>query len=237
MNKLVYAENYDGMSALAADMMVRIVRDNPRAVVVIATGGSPRLAYRIFCSRAKSEGIDVSGVTFVKLDEWLGLEPTDEATCEFFIRRELLDPLGISEDKFIHFDSLAPDAKAECARFRAEFDALPSVDLVTLGIGKNGHLGLNEPSDQLFTRAHTMELEAKTRTHEMLTHTGVNVTRGITMGLSEIFRGKEIMLLATGGEKAHLKDYLTDDRITTEAPFTLLKLHPGCTCFVDRTAF
>ena len=237
MNKLIYTENYDEMSRLAADMMLRIVRDNPRAVIVIATGGSPKYAYRIFCEKVLAEGIDLSEVTFVKLDEWLGLAPSDEATCEVFIRRELLDPLGIKEEKFIHFNSLAADPEAECESFKKAYAALEQIDLVTLGIGKNGHLGLNEPDTVLFGSAHTMDLDKKTKTHEMLTHADKEVTKGISMGLTEIFRGKEIMLLATGGEKAHLKDYLTNDEITTAVPFTLLKLHAGCTCFVDKTAF
>ena len=237
MNKLIYTESYDEMSRLAADMMLRIVRENPRAALVIATGGSPKSAYRIFCEKVISEKIDISEVTFIKLDEWLGLSPDDEATCEVFIRRELLDPLGVKDEKYIRFDPLAADVEAECERFEKAYAALEQIDLVTLGIGKNGHLGLNEPDTVLFGSAHTMDLDKKTKTHEMLTHAGKEVTRGISMGLGDIFRGKEIMLLATGGEKAHLKDYLTNDEITTAVPFTLLKLHAGCTCFVDKTAF
>lgn len=237
MKKLIYAENYEEMSLLAADMMLRIVRENPRAALVIATGGSPKRAYRIFCERVLAEKIDVSEVTFIKLDEWLGLSPENEATCEFFIRNELLDPLGIKEEKYIRFDSLAADTEAECEKFEKAYAALEQIDLVILGIGKNGHLGLNEPDERLLTNAHTMDLDTKTKTHEMLTHAGAEVTKGISMGLGEIFRGKEIMLLAAGGEKAHLKDYLTNSEITTAVPFTLLKLHSGCTCFVDKTAF
>ncbi|MBQ1954551.1 MAG: 6-phosphogluconolactonase, partial [Clostridia bacterium] len=202
MNKLIYTESYDEMSRLAADMMLRIVRENPRAALVIATGGSPKSAYRIFCEKVISEKIDISEVTFIKLDEWLGLSPDDEATCEVFIRRELLDPLGVKDEKYIRFDPLAADVEAECERFEKAYAALEQIDLVILGIGKNGHLGLNEPDTVLFGSAHTMDLDKKTKTHEMLTHADKEVTKGISMGLTEIFRGKEIMLLATGGEKA-----------------------------------
>ena len=237
MTELIYTRDYAELSQLAADRMYRTVTANPRAVLVLATGGSPQLAYRLFCNQVTRDGVDLSGVTFVKLDEWLGLSADDEATCEIFLRREILEPLGIPEKQFLHFDPEAPDAQAECDRFQAAYDALPQVDLVILGIGKNGHLGLNEPGEHLVCNTHIIPLSQKTKTHEMLTHTSAQVTHGITMGMSDLFRGKEILLLATGGEKAHLLPLLTNQQITTQIPFTLLKLHPNCTCIVDRSSF
>lgn len=237
MTELIYTRDYAELSQLAADRMYRTVKENPRAVLVLATGGSPQLAYRLFCNQVTRDGVDLSGVTFVKLDEWLGLSADDEATCEVFLRREILEPLGIPEKQFLHFDPEALDAQAECDRFQASFDALPQVDLVILGIGKNGHLGLNEPGEHLVSNTHIIPLSQKTKTHEMLTHTSAQVTHGITMGMSDLFQGKEILLLATGGEKAHLLPLLTNQQITTQIPFTLLKLHPNCACIVDRSSF
>ncbi len=237
MTNLIWTRDYDELSQLTAECMYRTVTQNPNAVLVLATGGSPQLAYRLFCKKIIRDGIDLSGVTFVKLDEWLGLSTTDEATCEVFLRRELLDPLDICENQFLHFDPEAPDAQAECERFQAAFDALPQVDLVILGIGKNGHLGLNEPGESLSSNTHIIPLSPKTKTHEMLTHTSSQVTHGITMGMADLFRGKEILLLATGAEKTHLLPLLTDRQITTFVPFTLLKLHPNCNCIIDRSSF
>ena len=237
MTKLIWTQDYLALSNQAADLMYRTVTENPRAVLVLATGGSPQLAYRLFCKKVIANGVYLSGITFVKLDEWLGLSADDEATCEVFLRRELLDPLGVEEAQFLHFDPEAPDAQEECERFQAAYDALPQVDLVILGIGKNGHLGLNEPGECLASSAHIIPLSQKTKTHEMLTHTSAQVTHGITMGMGDLFRGNEILLLATGGEKAHLLPLLTNQQITTQVPFTFLKLHPNCTCLVDRSAF
>ena len=163
MTNLIWTRDYAELSRQTADRMYRTVKENPKAVLVLATGGSPRLAYRLFCEKIIREEVDLSGVTFVKLDEWLGLSATDEATCEVFLRQELLDPLGIGEEQFLHVDPEAPDVQAECARFQAAYDALPQVDLVILGIGKNGHLGLNEPGDSLTCHTHIIPFPKRPR--------------------------------------------------------------------------
>ena len=237
MTELIWTKDYEALSRAAADILFQTVQKNPNAVLVLATGGSPKLAYRLFCEKVLQSNTDISGVTFVKLDEWIGLSADDEATCEVFLQRELIRPLGVAESRFIHFNPEATDSKAECVRFRAAYAALKQVDLVVLGIGKNGHLGLNEPSDNLCGSVHTVTLAEKTKTHEMLTHTEASVTQGITMGLKEIFEGEKVMLLAAGAEKEHLCPYLTDDSISTQVPFTLLKLHRDCVCIADQTAF
>lgn len=237
MTEFVWTQDYAELSQLAAEHMYRTVKQNPRAVLVLATGGSPQLAYRLFCERIRWESIDLSSVTFVKLDEWLGLSTTDEATCEVFLRKELIEPLGIAEQQFLRFDPEAVDSNRECARFQAVYDALPQIDLVILGIGKNGHLGLNEPKEALTCHTHIIPLSQKTKTHEMLTHTGIPVTHGVTMGMGDLFRGNKILLLATGAEKSHLLPWLTNQQISTQVPFTLLKLHRNCVCLADRSAF
>ena len=159
---MTLCENYEGMSRLAADILYQTVTRNPQAVIVLATGHSPLSAYRFFVERVKVEGTDLSGVTFVKLDEWMGLQPDDPATCEYFLRKELLEPLGIREEQFLHFDPTG-DGEAECAGFEKAYRALPSPDLVILGIGKNGHLGLNEPADFLAAGAHVIPWRKRPR--------------------------------------------------------------------------
>lgn len=238
MKKMIcLKDNYKAMSEEAAAVLESVVRKNPAAVIVLATGHSPLLTYRLFVEHVKKTGLDVSGVTFVKLDEWLGLSPADEATCEYFIRKEVLEPLQIREEKYLHFFSQTEDAKAECERVEQAYERLPQVDLVILGIGMNGHLGLNEPGETLSAGAHVIELDEKTKGHEMLSHTKQPVGKGITLGMKNLFRGEEILLLADGKEKEKgLSGYLSNE-ITTQIPVSLLKLHPACRCIVNRESF
>lgn len=230
-------DNYETMSEEAAAVLERVVRKNPAAVIVLATGHSPLLMYRLFVEHVKQTGLDVSGVTFVKLDEWLGLSPEDEATCEYFIRKEVLEPLQIREEKYLHFSSQTEDAQAECERVEQAYERLPRVDLVILGIGMNGHLGLNEPGETLWAGAHVVNLDEKTKSHEMLSHTKHPVGKGITLGMRNLFRGEEILLLADGKEKEKGLSCYLNNEITTQAPVSLLKLHPDCRCIVNRESF
>lgn len=237
MSNIHIKENYEEMSRAAAEMIYSVIEENPYAVIVLATGHSPLLAYRILVKKIKDCGLNTSQVTFVKLDEWMGLDSTDEATCEAFIRREILEPLSVRAEQYIHFIPEAQDINAECERIEALYHALPKVDLVILGIGMNGHLGLNEPDSELIGPVHVIDLDEKTKTHELLSHTKKAVTSGITLGMQNIFRGEQILLLADGKEKEKgLSGYLSSS-ITTQIPVSLLKLHPNCCCIMNKESF
>lgn len=230
-------DNYEEMSKEAAGIIRSVINKNPEAVIVLATGHSPQLAYRILVEELKKDQVDLSRVTFVKLDEWLGLTADDEATCEYFLRKEILGPLHIREEQYLHFCPEAEDENEECGRVQREYDSLSKVDLVILGIGMNGHLGLNEPEDELTGPAHTIGLDDKTRGHELLSHTEHVVTRGVTLGMENLFKGEQILLLADGKEKEMGLEYYLNDQITTRVPVSLLKLHPNCRCIVNRESF
>lgn len=234
---VIYRENYEEMSREAAAVMRSVIDGNPDAVIVVATGHSPRLAYRYLAEGLMRDGVDVGRLTFVKLDEWIGLSVDDEATCEYFIRKEILEPLSVKEEQYLHFDPEAKDAEAECRRVEKEYRALSHIDLVILGIGMNGHLGLNEPGDTLAGKAHSIRLDEKTRTHEMLSHAQKRVEYGVTLGMEELFRGRQILLLADGMQKETGLEYYLNDAITTKVPVSLLKLHPGCRCIVNKECF
>ncbi len=237
MRQIVIEENYEAMSRRAAEEILQVILENPEAVIVLATGHSPQQAYRDLVEEIRKQNVDISRVTFVKLDEWAGLSPENEATCEYFLQKEIIGPLGIREENYIHFQADCQDADAECARINELYRALPQVDLVILGIGMNGHLGLNEPSDHLYASAHVTDLNEKTKTHEMLTHTEKKVTKGITLGMENLFRGKKILLLADGKEKELGLKGLLNDEISTAVPVSFLKLHQNCVCVINKDSF
>lgn len=218
--------SYDAMSESCAAVMLETVRKKKDAVLVLATGGSPLSAYRLFVKRVQEEKPDLSEVTFVKLDEWRFLPPENEATCEYFLQKEILQPLNILPERYISFDGEAADGKAECLRIEHALQALPQIDLCVLGIGKNGHVGLNEPDEALDFGAHTVTLQEKTKTHDMLRHAGVqSVTEGITLGLGNLMQAKTLLVLGTGADKKDAYAYMESGKISCAAPVSLLSLH------------
>lgn len=229
--------DYGEMSREAANVMRSVIDRNPAAVTVLATGHSPKLAYRYLVKGLLEDQVDTRELTFVKLDEWIGLLENDKATCEYFIRKEILEPLSVRDDHYIRFNTEAEDAEEECKRIEDAYSRLAEVDMVILGIGMNGHLGLNEPGEHLSGSAHSVRLDAKTRTHEMLSHTDRLVEYGVTLGMENLFRGRQILLLADGKHKEAGLEYYLNDVITTQIPVSLLKLHPNCRCIINQESF
>lgn len=234
MYHMMLADNYEELSRKFADFLIKTVTEKEDASIVIATGTSPLLGYRMFVKRVKEENIDISKVTFIKLDEWAGLSGDSPATCEYFIRQELLIPLHIAPDAYIAFDCETQDKEKECDRIKHELQRLGHIDLAILGVGKNGHLGLNEPSGQLKLGPHTVVLEQKTKTHSMLKKTDKEIVGGITLGIGDLFAANRIVLLITGDEKQEAIDAFMDDFVSTQAPVTLLKLHQDLTCIAEK---
>jgi galactosamine-6-phosphate isomerase len=230
-------ENYEELSRRLADILVATVINKKNAAIIIATGSSPLLAYRLFVKRVKEEKIDVSKVTFIKLDEWVGLSPECQATCEYFIRQELLKPLNIAESAYIGFDCEAKDLEKECIRIQEKLNELKGIDLAILGVGKNGHLGLNEPDDYLVMGPHLVTLDEKTKTHAMLTEADKKVDKGITLGIADLFAAEKIILLISGAEKEQAVREFYGEHISTRIPVTLLKLHKNLVCIVEKNVF
>lgn len=237
--KIVKSENYKEMSLLASDMMIEALVRKPDALFCIATGSSPTGAYRLFAERIKSENIDASRMRIIKLDEWCGLPKDNAATCEHYISAHLLAPLGIPADspRYISFDPLAKDSDAECARISRLLHEAGGIDCCILGLGKNGHLGLNEPGKEAYPFAHRTALHAKTKTHAMLSENGESVSAGYTLGIKDLLDSRRIILLAAGADKQEAYDMLQSQLVTPECPASFLWLHENSVCITDASSF
>ena len=196
----------------------------------------PEGAYTRFVEEAYRQQLDVSQVTFVKLDEWLGMPLTAKGTCESFLRQHVLKPLNISDKQFISFDSEG-EAAMTSERINTQIARRGGLDLCILGLGKNGHLGLNEPADKLEPSTHIAQLDEQTQTHEMLKEAPSPVKQGITLGLKEILAAREILFLVAGGGKQEAFAELLTRKVTTQLPASFLWLHQHVTCAYDSEEY
>jgi len=233
--RFVESLSYAEMSECCAARMADVVRQNPAAAMILATGHSPQLSYRRFVEKVQAEQIDTSRLNIIKLDEWVGPEKDDPSTCEAFLIQEILRPLDITENRYLSFDPACPDPDDECARTAAMLRAQKGADLAIVGIGRNGHVGLNEPNEVLSVDAHVAALAPQTREHAMLANARREITLGMTLGFGELFMANEILLLATGAGKAPVVRYLREGKVNTQIPASLLHLHRNATCCVDRS--
>lgn len=234
---IVNTENYNDMSKQACDILIKCLSKKPDAMFCIATGSSPTGAYREFVRRVQEEKLDVSKLKIIKLDEWFGLEKDNPATCERYIQEHILKPLCISEDRYISFNPKEQDDKSECQRISRLLIQNGGIDCCVLGLGKNGHLGLNEPQEAIYPLLHKAYLDAKTQTHSMLVTNSTKVSEGYTLGIKDILDSKEILFLVTGKGKQEAYENFKKGKISSRYPANYLWLHNNVTCIVDEGSF
>ncbi|EMM4086396.1 galactosamine-6-phosphate isomerase [Shigella flexneri] len=233
MQTLQYVESYTALSERASEYLLTLIRSKPDAVICLATGATPLLTYHYLVEKIHQQQVDVSQLTFVKLDEWVDLPLTMPGTCETFLQQHIVQPLGLREDQLISFRSEEIN-ETECERVTNLIARKGGLDLCVLGLGKNGHLGLNEPGESLQPACHISTLDAKTQQHEMLKTADRPVTRGITLGLKDILNAREVLLLVTGeGKQDAAKRFLTR-KVNCLTPVSLMWLHNNFTCLFDK---
>lgn len=226
--------DYQSLSEYTSQYLLDVIRAKPTATICLATGGSPALAYSLFVEQVKRQQLDVSHVTFVKLDEWAGVPLNAPGTCETFLRQHLLTPLGIDENHYISFDTEG-SAEHACEQVTHQIRQRGGLDLCLLGLGKNGHLGLNEPAPSLEPFTHVAQLDERTQGHAMLKALSAPVTQGVTLGLKEILAAKAILFLVTGeGKQQAFSEFLTR-KVSTQLPASFLWLHQHATCLYDES--
>ena len=230
---LTETQDYEELSKICADVMVECVRKKPDSLFCLATGSSPTRAYQIFVDRINKEHINVQKLRILKLDEWWRIDKNDPSTCEDFIQIKIIKPLNIPAENYISFNSDAPDADVECNRIAEIIQVEGPIDLSILGIGKNGHLGLNEPDAYFIPFPHVVELDEKTKTHSMLTKTNVTINYGMTLGMADIIASRKIILLVTGSDKNKSFKVFLKAQVRSDLPASILWLHPNVLCLFE----
>lgn len=230
------AKDVEAMSQLAAELIVEEIRRKPDLLLCAASGSSPIRCYELLAEKRHAEPQWFDRLRVLKLDEWGRLPMDDPATCEAYLRHYLIQPLGISDDRYFTFQSNPSDLQAECQRIRSLLAEHSPIDLCLLGLGVNGHLGLNEPADSLQAFTHIAQLSASSKKHSMLDKATRQPEYGMTLGMAEILAARKIVLLVSGANKREPLGRLRSPQISTAFPASLLWLHRDVTCFYDQEA-
>jgi galactosamine-6-phosphate isomerase len=230
------ARDHEQTSRRAAARIVAAIRRKPDLLLGVVTGASPTRTYERLAERRAVEPALFRRVRVLKLDEWLGLPPRHPASCESYLRRNLLGPLGIPRSRYEGFRMRPKDADADCARLDRWLGRHGPIDLCVLGLGRNGHLLMNEPAAALPPGPHVARLAASTRRHSMLEGLETPPRRGLTMGLADILESRAILVLVSGRAKSAALRRTLSGRVTTRCPASLLWLHRDVTVYCDRAA-
>lgn len=229
-------DTHDRMSEAAADAIVDAAEGTQDLLWCVATGSTPTDTYELLAERPPTSTAPVRNARILKLDEWGGLAVEDPATCEQYLRRHVLGPLGVPEHHYVGFESDPDDPEAECQRIRQWLAEHGPIDLCLLGLGRNGHLGLNEPGPSLEPFSHVADLSAHSQQHRMLDEAERPPRYGLTLGLAEILQARQILLLVSGSRKQEALDRLVQPEVSTQFPASFLWMHPQVRCLCDHAA-
>ncbi|MCK5736165.1 MAG: 6-phosphogluconolactonase, partial [Spirochaetaceae bacterium] len=213
-----------------------IIREKPDALICIATGGSTREMYRGISNAIQVEPEIKEKIRLIALDEWYGLPSNHPATCTSYIRQNVSNPWGIPEKQVLLFNAAAADPVTECKRIEDWLKLNGPLDLCILGLGRNGHLGLNEPGVDRSTKTHVAELETSSQSHAMLSTTNTSASRGMTLGILEILQSKKILFLVTGPEKKEPYQAFIEKKDPNRWPANFLWEHNDVTCILDTSS-
>ena len=234
---VVVVEDQVALGAAAASFVTRALEIDRGLVLGVATGASPVTTYRALAG-ARATGLDFSGVRCVALDEYLGIDESDPASYHSFIRREIAVPLGIPVEHVLVPDGAAADPDAACREFEDAVRRLGGVDVQLLGIGRNGHLGFNEPGSPFGSRTRVARLSETTRADNarFFPRPEDVPTHCLTQGLGTILEAARLVLVATGAHKAAAVTAAVEGPVTEACPASVLQRHDHVTLIVDRAA-
>jgi galactosamine-6-phosphate isomerase len=234
--RIELAHEYEELSRRAARDILGELRRKPGLLLGVATGESPRRTYeRLAEGRAKEPDL-FRAVRVVALDEWIGLDPGHPASCEAYVRERILGPFAIGRSRHQGFRSRAEDLQAECRRMASWLERHGPIDLCILGLGRNGHLLMNEPAASFDPSVHVARLAPSTRRHPMLKALESVPRFGFTLGLAQVLQSRRILLLVSGGHKRVPLRRMLGGRVATSCPASFLRLHRDVTVYCDRAA-
>lgn len=235
--KLIIAKDYEDMSAKAFEVMKRVVKNNPYAVLGLATGTTPLGLYRYMIEDYKSHGTSYVHIRAVNLDEYKGLTKDHPQSYAYFMRENLFRHLDIEECNMYIENGTAQDEQAECERYNKLLEEVPR-DIQLLGLGSNGHIAFNEPNTPFESETHVVNLTENTIKDNARFFTDISEVpkKAFTMGIKQIMQAKQILILASGVNKADAVYKTVCGKVTEEVPASVLQLHPNCILIADKEA-
>ncbi len=236
--RLYRAKDYDELSRIAANIIAAQVTLKPDCVLGLATGSSPIGTYEKLITKYMLGELDFSEVTSVNLDEYKGLDHDNDQSYYYFMKEHLFSKVNIDPARTFVPDGTEEDEAKACAEYDAIVAATGGVDLQLLGIGRNGHIGFNEPSDHFEKGTHCVKLTEDTiNANKRFFESEEDVPKyAYTMGIGTIMQAKKVLLIASGEDKAWAVKQIMEGNINTQVQGSVLQLHSDVVIVADEAA-
>ncbi len=236
--KITIMKTEHDFDVAAAWRIIGQMLEKPNAVIGLSTGQTTKNMHRIVSDIYKDSPFDTSKVTIFNVDELTNLDRSYPGSCYTMIYEQVIKNLGISDENFIMPLTFSDDFDAECAKFENALQERGGADLQMLGIGWNGHIGINQPGTpfERHTWVSPMDpiFEEKVRRETKVPDD--YPLGGLTRGIVDIMQTRKIVLIAKGESKAEIIEKAVRGPITTDIPASVIQLHPNCEVLLDEAA-
>src|ERR1700682_4825132 len=236
---VVLKSNYEELSRETARIVANAVRHNPTIRLGLATGSTALCVYRELVRLHRDEALDFSQVLTFNLDEYLGISPEHPHSFHNFMLKNFFSQVNI-DPRNIHIPdgTITADYENYCAAYEDDIQGAGGIDLQILGIGRNGHIGFNEPTSSFASRTRLKVLsKATVDDNRTFFGSGEAMPRcAITMGIGTILATKRILMFATGSAKATAVAHAIAGPITASVTASALQFHPDATAILDEEA-
>lgn len=234
----VKIQTKEKMNEEIANLYINMVKENPNCILGFATGSSPLGVYKKIIEAYQNGEVSFKDVTSFNLDEYVGLDETNDQSYRYFMNTNLFDHIDIKKEN-THVPCGIGDYEAKAKEYDEMIANAGGIDLQILGIGSDGHIAFNEPGTSFESLTHVADLAESTIKDNSRFFNSIEEvpTKAVTMGLASIMRAKKIVLIATGTNKADAIRGLLEGLITEDLPCSILRKHPDVTIYVDSEAY
>lgn len=229
--------DYSSLSRYTADLIADVIRKKPTALICIASGHTPVGVFEALVSDVKNNKLDISACTFISLDEWLGIPPSQPGSCRHMMDKDFFLPLHIPESQIVFFDGLSKNPESECDRINTFISRHGGLDVMLVGIGLNGHIAMNEPGTPDNLYAHVADLAEETKAvGQKYFAEQTSLSQGLTLGLRHFKESGLPILMANGSRKAPIIKTTLESAPSAEIPASVIHVTPHAVVVLDREA-
>lgn len=236
--KVIICKNVEEASLKACEVMLDVIKNNPKAILGLATGSTPVKLYENMVEDHKKNGTSYKDIQTYNLDEYFGLDQSHPQSYHYFMCKHLFNHVDINMEN-VHVPKGKGNVEEEAAKYN-EMLAKHPVDVQLLGIGSNGHIGFNEPGTSFDSVTHVVDLKQSTIEDNARLFFDGQIDevpkQAVSMGIANIMTAKKVLLLAFGENKAKAVKGMVEGPITTDLPASALQNHPDCVLIVDEEA-
>ena len=230
-------DNAQEIAVAAAELFTDIINNKNDAVLGLATGATPVPTYEKLIEAYNQGKVSFKDVRTFNLDEYCDLPKDDKNSYYTFMHENLFNAVDIKEENVNFLDGNVEDWEQESKRYADAMAAVGGIDIQLLGIGTNGHIGFNEPSDTFSDGTFKVKLTDSTIKSNSIYFDDDSMPRyALTMGINSIMKAKKIVLIATGEAKADAIKATVDGEVTPMCPASVLKNHADAILLIDKAA-